>query len=109
MFLAALLRFGTGGTTPIEVVIGAVGVLGTLLSISWYVVIRSNRQLNTGKFEALHELEEKLGYAFFRREWELLGEGRRPSRYWRLTIVETGQPCIFALLFLVVVLYALLC
>ena len=106
VFLAALLRFGTGGTTPIGVFLGAAGMLGMMLSLSWYVVIRSYRQLNDGKFKALHELEEKLDYSFFRREWELLGEGKQPSRYWKLTNVEIGLPCIFFALFLGVFWYA---
>ena len=36
---------------------GALGGFGALVPLSWYVVIRSYRQLNSGKFLALHELE----------------------------------------------------
>ena len=61
-------------------------------------MIRSYRQLNSGKFAALHELEERLAFPFFKREWELLDEGRKLSRYWKLTIVETGLPIIFFVL-----------
>ena len=71
-FLAVLIRFGVGGV-PVQVVLVSVGVVGTALSASWYVVLRSYRQLNTGKFRALHELESKLAYPFFQREWDLLG------------------------------------
>jgi len=62
-------------------------------------VIRSYRQLNTGKFAALDELEQKLDYPFLTREWELLGRGRNRNRYWKLTVVETFLPTIFFLLF----------
>lgn len=99
VFLAALMRYGPGDV-PAKVVLGAVGSIGALLAISWYVVIRSYRQLNTGKFAALHELEEKLAFAFFAREWELLAEGRDTRHYWKLTVVETSLPCIFFVLFL---------
>ena len=71
VFLTALMRYGTGDV-PAKLVLCTVGVIGALLSASWYVVIRSYRQLNTGKFKALHELEAKLAHAFFSREWELL-------------------------------------
>ncbi len=98
VFLAALMRYGTGDL-PVRVVLAAVGSIGALLSVSWYVVIRSYRQLNTGKFAALHELEEELAYAFFAREWELLAAGGDRRRYWKLTIVETSLPCIFLVLF----------
>ena len=92
--LAALLRFGVGDLSP-RIVLLAAGIVGALLSASWYVVIRSYRQLNTGKFLALHELEQKIAYPFFEREWELLGKGADRRRYWRLTIVETFLPIAF--------------
>ena len=43
----------------------------------------------------MHELEEKLAYPFFKREWELLGHGKDISRYWKLTVVETILPIGF--------------
>ena len=97
VLLAALLRYGTGAV-PVSVVSLAAGVLGAALSASWYVVIRSYRQLNTAKFDALHELEEKLAYPFFRREWKLLEEGGSIRKYWRLTVVETFLPALFGAL-----------
>lgn len=97
-FLAVLIRFGDGGIP--ESATRLVGLLGMGLSVSWYVIIRSYRQLNTGKFKALNELEERLAYPFYKREWDLLGEGRDFRRYWRLTVVETSLPSAFFLLFL---------
>ena len=75
------------------------GLFGMLLASAWYIVIRSYRQLNSGKFKALHELEEKLTYPFFKREWDLLAEGREQKTYWRLTVVETFVPTIFFVCF----------
>ena len=77
------------------------GLFGMLLASAWYIVIRSYRQLNSGKFKALHELEEKLTYPFFKREWDLLAEGRERKTYWRLTVVETFVPSIFFVCFAV--------
>lgn len=96
-FAIALLRFGSGDV-PMNIILLIGGAVGASLSVSWYVVIRSYRQLNTGKFRALHELEKKLPYPFFTREWELLAEGKDRSRYWKLTVVETGLPVTFLLL-----------
>ena len=95
-FLAALLRFGDGEF--LAPAVRLVSGLGMLVSFSWYIVIRSYRQLNSGKFKALHELEERLAYAFYTREWELLGKGRKISRYWKLTKVEKFLPLTFLLL-----------
>ena len=109
IFLAALLRYGAE-TIPVGAVVTAIGIFGISLAVAWYVIIRSYRQLNSGKFAALHELEEKLAYPFFKREWELLEEGKSISRYWKLTVVETFLPLIFALLYLaLIIIFFVIC
>ena len=97
VFLAALLRFAPGSLAGIAVVVAC--VTGAALSTSWWLVIRSYRQLNTGKLKALHEVEERLAYAFFAREWELLGEGRHRATYWPLTKAEGVLPWMFFVVF----------
>ena len=96
LFLA-LLQLRNGA--PLGGLMIGFGLLGTSLAVAWYIHIRSYRQLNSGKFKPLHELEEKLAYPFFKREWELLEEGENPNKYWKLTVVETFVPIIFFLLF----------
>ena len=105
IFLAAFLRYGTG-IIPVWLLLIVTGVLGSLFSVSWFIVIRSYRQLNTIKFEVLHKLEEKLAYTFFKREWNLLEKGENKGRYRKLTVVETGLPIIFFLLFLALIVIA---
>lgn len=107
VFLAALLSFGSGEISTSTLLLFS-GIIGMAISGSWYIVIRSYRQLNTGKFAALDELEQKLDYPFFRREWELLKQGKSRKVYWKLTVVETFLPTIFFLIFfsfLVIALY----
>ena len=109
IFLAAFLRYGAE-IIPVGAVLTAVGIFGIFLSAAWYIIIRSYRQLNSGKFAALHELEKKLAYPFFKREWELLEEGKSRSRYWRLTVVETFLPFIFASLYIaLIVIFFTIC
>ena len=103
-FLAALLKFGDGEFPAIAMRL--VAGLGMLVSFSWYVVIRSYRQLNSGKFKALHELEETLAYAFYTREWELLGKGRKIRRYWKLTKVEKILPGTFFVISVMVLVWS---
>ena len=67
-------------------------------------VIRSYRQLNTGKFATLTELEEQLPYQFFKREWELLEQGKSYKKYWKLTVVETGLSMIFLIMFVLILI-----
>ncbi len=99
VLFSALIQRQNG--IPLGVLMVGFGGFGMLLAAAWYIVIRSYRQLNSGKFKALHELEAKLAYPFFKREWELLEEGKERKTYWRLTIVETFVPLIFFFCFAV--------
>ncbi len=97
-FTGALIRFGVDdGSIP--TVVTVTSIVGIFLSLSWYIVIRSYRQLNSGKFKALQEMEKELPYPFFKREWELLKEGKDYRSYWKLTVVETFLPSAFLVLF----------
>ena len=62
VLFSALLQRKNG--VPLEWLMVGFGTFGILLATAWYIVIRSYRQLNSGKFKALHELEEKLAYPF---------------------------------------------
>lgn len=97
LFLSVSVRFGIHDI-PTAIVVHGIGAVGTALSLSWFIVIRSYRQLNSGKFKVLNEIEERLVFPFYKREWELLDEGRNSHRYWKLTVVETGLPIVFLLL-----------
>ena len=103
--LAALLRFGIGNA-PEELIVLSIGLFGVLLSASWFVVIKSYRQLNSAKFRVLHDLETKLAYPFFTLEWDPESAGRKSNRYWRLTLVEQTLPIIFLSLFFGLIVYA---
>lgn len=98
IFLATFLRYGTGAI-PVFPALATIAVFGVLLAISWYIVIRSYRQLNTGKFKALLELEKQLDYPFFTHEWEFLKRGEEIKTYWKLSVVETCLPLAFILLY----------
>ncbi|MGI9344760.1 MAG: RipA family octameric membrane protein [Gammaproteobacteria bacterium] len=105
---AAIIRWGGPDVLEfIPIILIMAGSLGVGLSASWYVIIRSYRQLNTGKFAALDELESKLAFPFFRREWELLEQGKSFRRYWKLTTAETTLPVLFGFAYLAIALYGL--
>lgn len=99
VLMAAVLRFGSElETIPVKFVILILVVTLLALAVSWFIVIRSYRQLNTGKFEVLQKLEERIPFAFYKMEWQRLEEGKNWRRYWKLTVVETFLPAIFSLL-----------
>ena len=80
------------------------GAFGMLVALAWLIVIRSYCQLNSGKFQVLLALEEKLAYPFFKHEWKLLGEGKDSKSYRKLTAVETCVPIIFGICFVALLL-----
>lgn len=83
-----------------------VAILGAWLSLSWYLVIRSYKKLNAGKFQVLMELEDELPYQFFQHEWKALTENNTKKIFWNknryrpLTVVESLSPLGFCLAFL---------
>ena len=105
VLLAALLRFGFGEASE-PLALGSIGVLGVLLALSWILVIRSYRQLNTEKFRVLHELERKLPFQFFILEWDPESTGGQSARYRQLTDVERSLPAVFLVLWVAVIIYA---
>lgn len=102
-FLAVSIRFRIGDM-PSDMMLGLAGVFGAFLSLSWFAVLRSYRQLNSGKFKTLCDLETKLSYQFFTTEWDLLDKGINRNMYWKITIVETGLPWIFFALFVALII-----
>lgn len=117
LFLGALLRVD-GSHTHGGLAFCVIGIVGALLAVSWMLVIRSYKRLNDGKFDALLELEEKLSYRFFEREWHFLGhkdvseentektDGRKQgAKYFRLTVVEQSAPWLFFALYVAVVVW----
>lgn len=79
---------------------------GLLVSITWATLIRSYRQLNSGKFKVIHKIESQLPAALYDTEWKILGEGR--GKYYLLfTHVEQFVPWIFAGLYILLMIIAL--
>jgi hypothetical protein len=83
---------GSGG-----VVIAAVA--GIAFSHFWRRLVRSYRQLNSGKFSVVHHLETRLPARLYDAEWTALGRGMDPERYTPLTHLEEDVPVVFAALY----------
>ena len=105
VFLGTLIRF-SGDQALGAIVFVAVGLCGMIVCASWYVVLRSYRQLNTEKFRVLRDLETRLPYEFFTTEWDPESAGSKSNRYMRLSVVETIMPLVFGALFLAMTVYA---
>ncbi|MCP4267495.1 MAG: hypothetical protein GY777_18350 [Candidatus Brocadiaceae bacterium] len=73
-----------------------VGIAGILLCFTWYRLVRSYRDMNTGKFKVIHEIEKKLPISPLDSEWEVLGRGKDKTKYLQFTVIESRVPLIFA-------------
>ena len=91
----------------LRVILVAVAVLGLVLCFLWYVNIRSYRQLNSGKFQVIHEMEQHLPIAAYDREWEVLGRGKESRKYLQLTRVEQWVPLALSIPYLLLLIYSL--
>jgi hypothetical protein len=87
---------------------GALPILAlVILCFVWWRIVRSYRQLNSGKYAVILELEKLLPVAPYAAEWIALGEGRDPRRYLPLTHVENWVPRLFGLLYVLLLVAVL--
>lgn len=77
-----------------------VPITGTLVSLTWYLIITSYRDLNTVKFNVIHELEQQLPAALYDYEWKKAEQGRGKA-YHPLSHLERWIPIIFIVLYVV--------
>lgn len=82
------------------------------ISVIFFYLIRSYKQLNTGKFELIHKIEEKLPLNLYAYEWVVLGEGKDKNKYFPFSHIEKRLPIIlggiYSLLLLCVIVYQII-
>ena len=83
-----------------------ISVVGILISFVWYTIIQSYKNLNSGKFKVIHELENHLPAKLFDYEWRFLGRGAT-KKYKKLTLIERNIPLIFGFLYIVVIIFTI--
>ncbi len=75
-----------------------VGIAGVTLSVLWYHIITSFRDLNTAKWKVVHHIEQRLPMSPYDAEWKAVGEGRNPKLYWPVSHIERAVPWVFLIL-----------
>ena len=73
---------------------------GILFAITWLLLVRNYKQLNTAKYAVIHQLEKKLPAAPYVKEWENLSSGKNWKKYMKLTNIESVIPILFIALYL---------
>jgi hypothetical protein len=72
------------------------------LSLSWWLLLKSYRDLNRAKFTVINEMENRLEAKVFKDEWEILKKDDVTwwrGRYAEFGTVERVVPVIFAVLY----------
>lgn len=72
-----------------------VSIAGMLICYMWYRLILSYKQINSGKFKVIHQIEENLPLSPYEAEWESLGRGEDSKKYLPFTHVEILVPWVF--------------
>lgn len=79
-----------------------VSLAGIALCFAWYRLIRSYKDLNSGKFKVIHAIEQHLPISPYDAEWVALGQGKDSKLYLPFARVEMVVPWVFLALHLVV-------
>lgn len=108
IFVATPVVFDLDNLTPIRfAAMGLLGFVGLSLCVLWFFNILSYKQLNSGKYEVIHAMEQDLPYACYDREWEELQEGTDVWTYIPHWKVERLVPFVLAVPYLVILAFAL--
>lgn len=79
-----------------------VALAGCMLTLFWYNVIISYRNLNTAKWQIVQDIEKRLPISPYHAEWEALQRGGNPKLYRPISHIESWVPWVFLLLHLIV-------
>ena len=78
-----------------------IAVIGIIICAIFWFLLRSYKQLNTGKFKVIHEIENKLPLALYDYEWEMLGEGKKQGVYFPFSHIEMIIPWVFGVVYVI--------
>lgn len=76
-------------------------VVGIIICIIFWYLLRSYKQLNTGKFKVIHEIEQHLPLALYDYEWKILEGGKNKKIYYPFSHIELLIPWVFGLIYFV--------
>jgi hypothetical protein len=95
----ALLAFVSRGSLNVHWLVALAGIA---LSVTWWVLLKSYRDLNRAKFEVITEMEDTLEVKVFGNEWKRVRE-TRSKRWWdgytEFGKVERFVPFVFGVLY----------
>jgi hypothetical protein len=107
---AFALNTGTvDSPSPDRFVLTLAALAGVLIAASWWLLLRSYRDLNSAKFQVIGKIEQdNMCIQLFNQEWQHLKND--PVKRWRPRYAEQGQvervvPLIFLILYVTLAIY----
>ena len=88
-------------TKDIEYTYVLLPVLGITICIIFWFLLNSYRNINTGKFEVIHEIEKKLPLKLYDFEWKILKGGDDKSTYIPFSKIESLIPVAFGVVYFI--------
>ncbi len=79
---------------------------GSLITLTWYIMIHEYNALNSVKFQVIHEMESNWAYKPFTREWEFAEKGIGKA-YKPISKLEPNIPLVFLGLYVIAMIVAL--
>jgi hypothetical protein len=99
--LVAAMGFLSSRTPPVQDrYLAAIAGVGIITALTWFLLLRSYRDLNRAKFAVINAIEAQLPIQPFADEWDQLKRDPIPQwrrRYAELGTVERVVPALFAL------------
>jgi hypothetical protein len=89
--------FVRSGVSAVPVMVATAA--GAMMSLVWMKLSRHYGLLNAGKFKVIHAFERHLPAAPFWAEWVELDEGRNPSKYQSMAMIQWVIPVVFLVVY----------
>ena len=86
-------------------------IAGILICMIFGLLLNSYKQLNSGKFKVIHEIEQNIPLSLYSYEWEMLGKGKNKKLYYPFSHIELLIPWVFGIVYVVLmfILFFYLC
>lgn len=77
---------------------------GCMLTLFWYNIINSYRNLNSAKWQVVQDIEKRLPISPYDAEWDAVQRGHNPKLYRPISHIESWVPGVFCFLHVIVFL-----
>jgi hypothetical protein len=101
---AILAFFGYLTTNASPEYLWLLALAGCMLTLFWYNIVLSYRNLNSAKWQVVQDIEKRLPISPYDAEWDALQRGKNPKLYRPISHIESWVPWVFLSLHFIVFL-----